>query len=276
MSTYSDLSGIFYVQQQYLADLSALSQADPGSSGEYINTLRKQLGDAYNAYSSANPAANAILNKQDDMLNIITNEKDRLDRKMQTVDAALYGQRRMAHFSNSYSKKYYAQIKILFVVILLLLIYLALSYIDNYIPVPSIVWVIAILLFGGTGLLVIIFTIRDINRRYHMDFDKLDTYAPAGSDARGGNGNANFNGLVNKLLCIGENCCPPGNKDGAVWDANAQQCISAGPDATAGTKAQSIEGFSSMVPSSCGNNSNQLSSQVSPYEPTEITKYTKI
>jgi hypothetical protein len=263
MPGYSDLSGIFYVQQQYLADLSALAQTQGSSAAAgYISQLRRDLSSAYVAYAAASPSADAILSKQQDMLQIINNENNRLTQKMQTVDSSLYGQRRMAHFAGSYSKKYYAQIKILFVVIILLLIYLALTYIDNFIPVPTTVWVIVVLLFGGTGLLIIIFTIRDINQRYNMDFDKLDTYAPSESDARGGNGNANYQGRgLSNLLCVGESCCPAGNTKGSVWNIELQQCIST--DASVGqTVPATQQGFTGM--------------QVAPYEPSEITSYTKI
>ena len=118
---YSDLSGIFYVQQQYLADLSALTQVGTGAPAlNYMQDLRTKLNDAYAGYQAASPSASATLSNQLAMKSIIETEVSRLDTKKSSVDSALYGQRRMASFSDSYSKKYFAQIKILFVIIIVI------------------------------------------------------------------------------------------------------------------------------------------------------------
>ena len=119
MSAYSDLSGIFYIQQQYLADLSALTQYGGGSAAvNYMQYLGNNLTNVYNSYQQANPNAVAVLTGQNDMKTIIDNENARLNTKKASVDSALFGQKRMAHFSDSYSKKYFAQMKILFIIIL--------------------------------------------------------------------------------------------------------------------------------------------------------------
>ena len=98
-----------------------------------------------------------------------------------------------------------------------------------------------------------------------MDFDKLDTYSPAQSDARGGSGNAGFSGDgLGSILCVGEGCCPLNNKNGTYWDPNTQQCIKT-----------SVTAFTLMSETPCEKNA-KVTRQVYPYEPAELTKYTKI
>jgi hypothetical protein len=261
-TVYSDLSGIFYIQQQYLLDLSAISKDANAASLGYMQSLRTDLNDIYALYKTASPSVNATLSKQLDMNSIIDKEVTRLETKKTSVDSAIYGQKRMAQFSDSYSKKYFAQIKILFVVIIVLLIYLGLTMLNDFIPVPSDVIMIIMLVVGTFALFVILFTLKDIYSRYNMDFDKLNLRAPSSMEISGDlNGNINA-GRLGGIFCIGESCCPANNANGTIWDSNNQQCVSLNISGT------SKSGFTVMSQESKG--------EVSPYEPSEINSYTKI
>jgi hypothetical protein len=276
---YSDLSGIFYVQQQYLADLSALRPSSTAGTDSltYMQDLRTKLNTAYSGYQTASPSASAILDRQASMKSIIDNEVDRLNRKKASVDSAIFGQKRMAQFSDSYSKKYFAQTKILFVIIIVLIIYLGLTYLNNFIPVPTGIFVFVMLVIGGFALMVIVFTLRDINSRYNMDFDKLNLAAPS-SYTVGGGITGNIYGATGGLLCVGESCCPAGNPTGAVWNKNTQQCLSFGSVVSPTTSAAAAAATASATKSGFTLMSQQggESRQVSPYEPSEINSYTKI
>ena len=267
-TVYSDLSGIFYVQQQYLADLSALTHAGTGAPAlNYMQDLRKKLNTAYAGYKTASPSASATLSNQLEMKSIIEKEVSRLDNKKSSVDSALYGQKRMAQFSNSYSKKYFAQIKILFIIIIVLIIYLALTMLNNFIPFPTEITMVIMIVIGTFALVVIAYTIKDINSRYNMDFDKLNLRAPSSTTITGNlDGNISAGGSGG-LLCIGESCCPAGNPTGALWDSKTQQCLSLNVG---------VQGFTLMSPASLLDPVSNVNDQVSPYEPSEINSYTKI
>lgn len=269
MSTvYSDLSGIFYIQQQYLADLAAISSGDTGVPVlTNMQSLRSQLTDTYNKYYGNSNSSSAVLDRQANMKQIVDNELNRLQDKKSSVDSALYGQKRMADFSNSYSKKYFAQIKILFIIIIILLIYLGLTLLNNFIPVPSVVFIFVMAVVGIFGFVIIAMTIRDINRRYNMDFDKLNLSQPSRSNINGNEGNIT-NGSLGGLLCVGESCCPPGNKNGSVWDAKTQQCLSF-------NVPNVVSGFTLMDGTEGGPSTN-TKRIVNPYEPSEINSYSKI
>lgn len=265
MSTvYSDLSGIFYVQQQYLADLSALTQFGGGSNAvNYMQNLGTNLTSVYNRYQAANPNAVAVLTGQNDIKTIIENENARLNTKKDSVDSALFGQKRMAHFSDSYSKKYFAQMKILFIIIIVILIYLGLTYLDNLVQVPDSIFTFIMLVVGVFAVLIILLTIRDIRRRYNMDFDKLNLTAPV-SGRTGGDLTGNVDGGGFKI-CMGESCCPVGNSNGSVWDGSKAQCLAI---PIPGLKS----GFTLMSGSNVEPPQNK-NKQVSAYEPSEIGSY---
>jgi hypothetical protein len=269
-TVYSDLSGIFHVQQQYLADLKALTEM-PGSTGApalaYMQDLRTKLNAAYAGYQAASPVASSVLDRQSAMQSIINTEVNRLDNKKSSIDSALYGQKRMAQFSDSYSKKYMAQIKILFIVIIVLIIYLGLTMLNNFIPIPNLIFGFVMAVVGIFAVFVIALTMRDINSRYNMDFDKLNLRAPTSNEISG-NIDGNISAGNGGLLCVGESCCPLGNPSGAVWDGKLQQCLSFNVKPTSGFTLMSQA--SSLDPMS---NENGL---VSPYEPSEINSYTKI
>jgi hypothetical protein len=275
-TVYSDLSGIFNVQQQYLADLANLANK-PGVSSDVtgqMSNLQGNLRSAYTAYQSALQSADAVLDNQQNMLSIISKENQRLNTKKQSVDNALFGQKRMAKFSDSYSKKYFAQIKILFIIIIVLIIYLGLTMLDSLIPFPSGVFLFIMIVISIFAFFVIMSTIRDINSRYNMDFDKLNLRAPSKMEISGnldGNISAGGGGV---FFCIGESCCPEGNANGTVWNSAKQQCISLNVAAEA-SKA-SVAGFTLMSQASLLEPTQNVKGLVNPYEPSEINSYTKI
>jgi hypothetical protein len=267
-TVYSDLSGIFYIQQQYLADLAAISSGDTGAPVlRNMQELRRELNTAYDKYYGNSNSSSAVLDRQANMKQIIDNELNRLNDKKSSVDSALYGQKRMADFSSSYSKKYFAQIKILFIVIIILLIYLGLTLLNNFIPVPSVVFIFVMSVVGIFGFVIIAMTLKDINRRYNMDFDKLNLNQPSRADMNGGDGNTT-NGSLGGLLCVGEACCPVGNTNGSIWDGKTQQCLSINIPG-------GVSGFTLMDGTKSGPSTN-AKRIVNPYEPSEINSYSKI
>ena len=266
MTSYADLSGIFHIQRKYLTDLSYQAQDSTNAAQLFID-LQNKLDTAYQSYSAVNPSISKTLTNQTDMKNIITSEYNRLATKKGQVDTALFGQRRMAAFSESYSQKYQAQMKILYVIIIVSLTYLALSVIHSFIPVPDVLFNVITITVGIIGLIIIVMTIRDIRRRYNMDFTKLNLANPVNMMEKSGNGTYDDN-FYKPLFCVGEACCPSGNKTGAIWDPLNQQCLSAKTvmGNVAGTKTQGFTTISQL------NGANV----VAPYAPSEINSYTKI
>lgn len=266
MTSYSDLSGIFYIQKQHLYDLSYLATNKVGDVSDLYSKLQTKLDSTYDAYAAANPSIRKTLTNQTEMSNIVQNEYNRLNTKKGQVDTALFGQRRMAAFSESYSQKYQAQMKILYVIIIVSLTYLALSVIHTFIPVPDVLFNVITVSVAIIGLIIIVMTIRDIRRRYNMDFSKLNLSDPINMIERSGKGSYDDN-FYKPLFCVGEACCPQGNPSGAVWDQLNQQCLSS--KTIMGNVSVKKDSFTTI---------SQLNdvNVITPYSPSEINSYTKI
>ncbi len=262
MSTYSDLSGIFYIAEQHLADLSGLNPStNPLPS---MQALRLDLSNAYRRYSGATVSANRTLTHQKTIQSIIENETDRINKKKLSVDNALYGQKRMAQFSESYSKKYYAQIKILFIIIIVLLIYLGLTLLNNIVPIPEGLFTFIMILIGIFAFIVISFTIKDIYSRYNMDFDKLNLGPPSTTSIRGNiDINGNVLGNISGISCFEESCCPGNTDSRVIWNADLKQCVER-------------SSFTLMSEASLLTPDLNVNGIVMPYEPSEINSYMKI
>lgn len=262
MANYSDLSGIFYIQSQYLTDLSYIYNGSSPSVSAKLENLRDNLNNIYTRYSQVNPSIAMALSKQGDMASIISNEKTRLQNKKAQVDGSLYSQKRMAAFSESYSQKYQSQMKILYVIIIMALTYLALSVLHSFIPVPEILFntiIVFVVLFGSV---IIVLTVRDMRRRYNMDFNKLNLGNPTNLIERN-KATGFFNASAfNPLGCVGEQCCPAGNPFGTTWDETNQQCKKTSALGIGNT----VAGFTTI---------SQLN-DVAPYSPSTINTYTNI
>jgi hypothetical protein len=148
--SYTDLSGVFYVQQQYLTDLSALSTGTDVST--YVSTLQTQLTDTYDKYGAANISSTAVLDHQAQMNTIIKAENDRLNVKKIKVDDALFAQQGLVAFNDSYRKKYRTQIDILIIVVIALSIY----YYNYYNYFQSSMLLSSLLLKATHGCLIVV------------------------------------------------------------------------------------------------------------------------
>jgi hypothetical protein len=232
--TYTDLSGVFYVQQQYLTDLSALS-AGTDVSG-YVSNLQDQLSSAYNSYSSANISSAAVLDHQTDMNKIIQAENDRLNEKKTNVDAALFSQQRVISLNDSYRKKYRMQINILIVIVVALLIYLGLLLLEKNIPmIPG--FIIGLLKATDIAIAIILIWVfmAAINKRDTMDFDKLALSTPTSGNAIASSTTTD-SGSTSAYggYCAGSACCATGT----MWSDVDAQCIVSG---------NTVSGFSNIA-----------------------------
>jgi hypothetical protein len=231
--SYTDLSGVFYVQQQYLTDLSGLSTGTDVS--KYVSTLQNQLNDAYGKYSTANISSTAVLDHQAQMNTIIKAENDRLNEKKKNVDDALFAQKRVIAFNDSYRKKYRTQIDILIIIVIALLLYLGLLLLEKNVPmVPGFVIGILKIAVITVAFILVYILMAKINKRDNMDFDKLLLSAPTSGNTYV-NGNTTSSGSTSDYggYCAGAACC----STGTTWSNTNGQCIVSG----------NIAGFSNIA-----------------------------
>jgi hypothetical protein len=275
VQTYSDLSGLFFIQQQYLSDLSALSGGGTSVAG-YLTDLASNLNSAYNNFPIASASANYTLDHQSDMKNIVDEEQKRLLAKQQSVDNAIFGQNRMADFNNSYTQKYLYQSKIIIAIIIAVLLYLVLLILNRAISLPSaLINIIFIVIFLVTTIYIITIT-YEINRRYNMDFNKLKLNPPPIKNTSTIGGNTQSSSLSFSLgnlgVCIGESCCNDGT--GLMsWDSKTNTCQVIGNAVPVSGNVATRQGFENI---SAKNTNLAVNGTYTPYGPSEINKYTKI
>ncbi len=247
-----DLSGVFYIQQQYLTDLSAIS-GNNIPVAQYLTPLQKQLDQVYNSFEKANTSSSYVLDHQKEMNTIIQNESDRLNQKKTGVDDALYSQRRLVDLNESYRKKNLQYIKILMVIICTLLIYLALVILRRSFPfIPSLLINVLIAANFSIALILIIVIVSSISKRDELDYDKLKLSSPTTSDSSGTSTSTDSTTTTSSSgTCTGEACCEKTD----MWD---------------GTKC--VDNFT-LISEVYGNNHLANDRTFQPYIPSEFDSY---
>lgn len=133
-----------------------------------INTLNTNLDTIQNKSST-------FLANQDEVLNIVNQEKNRLEQKRQSIDNAHSSQVRSTQLNDSINKRYKAYLKILYVFIIVLVITLIIHFIGKYFPIiPAF---ILTFIYIGLFSFAIIYSISlyfEIQRHEKIIYDRLD------------------------------------------------------------------------------------------------------
>lgn len=260
-----DFKGLFTIQKQYLADLSAIS-VNPDATSNY-RTLSTKLNDLYNSYNtSVAPASSVALDHQNKMINIIEDEKNRLNQKKVGIDNAYATQQRLIKLNESYREKNMKYINILIVVIVTIIIYLALLIIGRTITfIPEIVIIILMGILFAVSFIMIAVMYANIQKHDHMDYQKLLFVRPPITTGNVyGNVSGNSIGFGIPVTCIGNACCG----SGTTWNPMYGNCM-----VTSGTTS----GFT-LMGEACKNKNCVSCNGVSylPYAAFEFDSYAKI
>jgi hypothetical protein len=263
-----DFTGLFAIQRNYVADLSAIS------SVPHAQELSTKLDNLYATYQTASPASSVALDHQNKMINIISTEKTRLDQKKTGIDNAYSTQQRLVQLNESYREKNMQYINILIIVIITIVIYLALLIIEQNLSfIPSVLMdSLKTLLFMITFIIICVMIAR-INKRDPMDYQKLLFVAPPDmSNNITGNtitGNIIITGNTASSGCTQSACC----SDETEWNNDVKLCVPK-EDYT-----DIMNGFT-LIGQVCGNNNCKKcggdSVQYIPYTPYEFDSYVKI
>ena len=201
-----------------------------------LNTIIENYNAIVGSYTGIVDVYNKTFENQNTVYNIITTEKDRLEKKKELVDTSMFEQKRAQSLNESYRQKYKYYIHIIVAFILLLVSFIVLNKISNvltFIPdvVYDLLYVASITIVG----FYIYFKLRDISRRDHMDFSKINTNPPKQltPEELEQQRSANYNGGMNLTpqFCVGADCCNPDGVDNAtVWNTELGQCVYASPN----------------------------------------------
>jgi len=193
-----------------------------------LDNLNDQLQPIYtNLMNLQGVKMNAVA-KQQDMMNIVDFEQERLQQKQNTIDQAVENQKRIIYFNDNSRKVYSAWLYILLIVIICLgVIYVIRVLYTHYSEVvPEIVFSISIVGVVSIGLILCFQYWSDIRARDNYNFDELNLEPPiiGGKDDNNTYGGLGLGSLVG---CIGAQCCTPpsGDKPGTKWDPSIGRCL---------------------------------------------------
>jgi hypothetical protein len=218
---YVDLKGVLTIQKDYLGNL----KASDAESAQVINTIQQNLTSMYTDYATANPQTDSAITRQKDVLNIVTEEKKRLEEKKQGVDNAAFGQKRAVELNNSNRLRQNSYTNLLIVLIITLVAFVLIMIASNYLTfVPQVVFDLLSIIVISVGIYVSLHSFLNIQARDKMDFNRLDipglNNTTAGNSIAKGTGPGGLTNLISGAGCVGSDCCGPQTK----WDQGNNVC----------------------------------------------------
>jgi hypothetical protein len=163
-----------------------------------------------------------------DVTQYITDESNRLNSKLASVNDAYNAQMRNAVLNDSYRKRYSKYVEIVTILILATIAYLAISYAQSMFPsLPSTVFDSLTIIVVALVVLYLLFAFFELYTRSNMNYDELDIPP---QDVSGvtvnsspiGNAVAAATTANNGLVCTGPACC----EDSTSWDDSLKKCVS--------------------------------------------------
>jgi hypothetical protein len=221
---YVDLNGVLNIQKDYLGNLSASDT----ESAAVINQIQQNLSAMYTDYAAANPATDAAITRQKDVLDIVNSEKKRLQDKKQGVDNASFGQKRAVELNNSNRLKQNSYTNLLIILIITLSAFVLIMVASNYLTfIPQVVFDLLSIIVISVGIYMALYTFLDIQSRNNMNFNQLNlsglNNSVAGNVAAKGSGSLT-NLFTGSTGCVGSDCCGTDTK----WDQDNNICVKQG------------------------------------------------
>ena len=286
-----DLSGVFQVQQNYLTDLSN-SYPNVNNApliARYVLDLQNKVNDVTQSYQKANTSADNVLTEQNDMIEIIKTEQDRISEKKVLIDDAIMQQKRTALLTESNKLRNAEYTKIILILVLWIIIHILLIVAYKYFyedPVPSKVFTIftlAHLTNFAIWTIVAFYMYVNIQVRSQINFNQLDLPPPTMSSTGSTPATEDYNNLFKDLgLCYAEGCCGPNT----IWNQQTGECIynvpsntiqqSPSPGPSPGSNVEGFESYNSLtiLPEFMPGNKttyDQQPQEVKPYDPLNAT-----
>jgi hypothetical protein len=211
------LNNIDRLQQLKISLYNNISQDYASAQSDLVETRDNLVNDV---------AMTNILN--DEIANVnstLSNLKNTRDEKV-----------RMAEINNYYSSKYDTQTNIMKTIVycciplLILGIMIKKDLMSQTFGMSMIGIIVAIL------IIVLFFQLVDTMNRDNTVYDEYNwRFDPKNSTVTNNGNNAQDQPKMSKkngIVCIGQECCPPGNTSGISWNASTQLCVGNKPSST--------------------------------------------
>ena len=192
-----------------------------------LDNLNDQLQPIYTNLMNLQGVQTNAVTKQQDMLNIVDFEQERLQQKQNTIDKAVENQKRIIYFNDNSRKVYSAWLNILIVGMIVLGVIYVIRLLHRYYGeiIPEMVFTITTIGVVSIGLIICFQYWSDIRARNNYNFDELNLEPPI-IGVKKDNTYDEF-GLGSLVGCIGAQCCTPPTNDnpGTKWDPSIGKCL---------------------------------------------------
>jgi len=213
--------------------------------------------------NAATNLMNEVLHNQEEVKRIVDAENAKLENGIASIRDEATTKRRLAVINDSRRKRMNGYNLMLFIIIITLVLFWALTYLSSYLPE-----IIIVLLMVIIGVLAVIWCYNiylEISNRSKLNYDELLLKSPKQltpqqreREEEKARQSGNLLGSVNLMSCYGSDCCDTGTE----WDTDKLMCIPT-------TDASTTEPFTTLAPQrSYGN--------VSANTPNEYDKYSPI
>ena len=198
-----------------------------------MSDIPTNLDQLYKNLNNQVVNTNDVLLKQQDIINIIDAEKQRLLLKKQTIDDSLQQQKRLIQLNNSYRLRYTDYIKIMLIITFVIIIYVGIILAQRYLSfIPSIVFEVILILFIPVSMIILYYKFRNLMMHNNMNYDEIDFKQPnilsaqekLGEQVKARESQQKSGDLLGGLSgCIGKDCCG----ETTQWDSGNLVCVGA-------------------------------------------------
>jgi hypothetical protein len=168
--------------------------------------------------------SNLLLGQQNQMSNIVYNEKNRLLEKQSSIDNAYSSQQRAAYLNNNLQKQYNAFNKILVVILIGASLLFVLALFNPYLTfLPSFFTPIIYIIVISTVIIYSLVIYFDIRNHDPLNYDKLYFKQMISTTSNEDNSGSDLSdNSSNELTCSNQGCC---TEDSTTWDPDTAKCI---------------------------------------------------
>lgn len=198
-----------------------------------MSDIPTNLGQLYTNLNNQTVNTNDVLLKQQEVLNIVEAEKERLLLKKQTIDDSLQQQKRLIQLNNSYRMRYTDYIKIMLFITFIIILFVGIILAQRYFPfIPSIVFEVMIILLIPISIIIMYYRIRNLMKHNNMNYEEIDYKPPnilsdqekLAAQVKARETQQKSGDLLGGLSgCVGKDCCSGTTQ----WDSGNLVCVGA-------------------------------------------------
>jgi len=260
---YVDLSGMFNIQKDFIKYNVGPNEPSLLAINGNVSTGLNRL---YNDYVTSNYTVNDTLERQQEMINIVKTEQDRLKMKKDEIDSAYTGKQRGIILNESYSLRYKQILKIILVIIVTLILFIIIIFISKRFPfLPAPIFELLSIIVVSSGIIIVYYLTVSLLSRSRVYYNELNLPPPGTVGNVTSSSSSDYNKLfkdltnqINANMCVGSSCCAVGT----YWDPGNGTCV-----------GNSISSFTTIDLSQI---KGEFNGSVKPNSPNEFSDYTLV